>query len=605
MKYRYFAVLLVLVFVCGLVGCVGGISNSVPGTTAPGSVPPSTAQGLPSTPAATVPDTPPAVLDPDFSDMPDMYSDLAQVFLTGDTAVFAFFVAGMDAASTTLVTYDLKNDLTLGQLDLGEDTVSIFPLEDGRFAVLSHSRRTFRVFDADCDLLSETALTGIAGEIGFAGLQGHMLLLSEQSGKLVLYSLEDASWVSADLEPGVYSYVGAYDGHFLVESYAQGLISISLNGQTELLFRNGSAQVVGAAYAAGVRGDYITMLPLLGGDAFMAPAQLDGEIFAAADGVGLLSHSQSMDGTFHYYATDAMTVTAVPVGGQVVAAALRDGCAVAVIRADGSQPLEYLWLDFSDHESVPIGKDVYDSGTVNGAADLPEPSGGDETVALLRRLEQTYGVRVLYQPDVFDLEPLGYRLLPAEEAAAYEKALLLEQLLEFLPEGLLKEMAQDRPIAVYLCQELYPTAGGMHTFLDGWNVLFLTVTGSDDYFLSVAAHEMAHALELGMEASVISAWRALMPEDVQEAYQDLSLTVEYTADDRGRTPVWFLDAYSRTSEMEDRAVTFAALFDAWRDNDYSRFQYDGLKQKANCWAELLRRTYESCRGAAFPWEAHL
>lgn len=596
--------LFVVLFLSLLLGCSQSGGTSLPVTTTPSP----TGSAYDTTPT-TVPDPtePPApVLAPTFEAMPQMYTDAANVYLSGNVAIFAFITSGMDAAQTSLVTYDLAADALLGQLNLGEDVISLFPLAEGNFAVFSHMTGVFRVYDSTCALLREYAITGVEGEIGIAGLLGHTLLVSEpMTGSILLYNLESNTCTRTDLTPSVYNYIGTYSQGFLLESYDTGLMRVGTDGNWEVLYKKGSAQVLGGTYAAGVQGDYITMLPLQGGDPVMAPCQTQSEIFCAGDGVGLLSRSQNWDAsdTLYYYATDSMTVTAVPVSGQVVAATLQNGWSVAVTRSDFASPLEFTYVDFSQHSADLIGKTAYDSGILGGAEPLPEPTGSDETVALIQRFQQEYGIRLMYEPDVFDLEPLGYSLIPTDEGAFREKALLLEEFLRFLPDGLLREMGEYYPVVLYLCQDIYPTAGGMNTLLDGYNVVFISVTGSEDYFLNVAAHEMAHALERGMDGEVIAQWRALMPEDVQKAYTQLSLTVEYTPDDKGRTPVWFLDAYSRTSEMEDRAVLFAALFDAWRTGGDSRLQYDGLQAKAQCWADMLRQSYESCQGVVFPWES--
>lgn len=604
MNHKFLALFLALIF---LWGCSPATTPTAPETTAPTS-PTSEATTTPTMPSTVPPVTePPApVLAPTFDSMPQMHTDSAHVYLSDHVAIFAFITSGMDSAHTSLVTYDLVSDTVLGQLDLGDDMISLSPLDAGSFAVVSHIAKTFRVFDNTCSLIRQDTLTGIEGEVGIAGLLGNTLLVSEPiSGNILLYDLDNATCARTDLTPSIYSFIGTYSQGFLLESYDAGLIQVSADGTWKVLYKKGTAQTLCGAYAAGVRGDYITMLPLLGGDPLMAPCQTPAESFCDGDGMGLLSRSQHWDAfdTLYYYATDSMTVTAVEMTGQVVTAALCDDWAVAVTRTDYESPLEFSFVDFSQHEKELIAQSAYDSGLLNGAKPLPEPTGSTETLALIQRIHDTYGIRLVYEPDIFDLEPVGYTMTPTDEATFREKALLLEEFFRFLPEGLLQEMGESYPVVIYLCQDLHPSAGGMNTILDGYNVSFLSVTGNDDYFLGVAAHEMAHALERGMNIEVISQWRALMPQEAQNAYGQLSLTVEYTPDDKGRTPVWFLDAYGRFSEMEDRAVLFAALFDAWRGNDDSRLQYGGLKLKAQCWADMLRQSYESCRNTVFPWES--
>lgn len=609
MKKQMLVLLFTMLFLCG---CSQGSGASLPEATASA---PSSSVGITvptTTPDPTVPTTipdatepPVPVLAPAFEAMPQMCTDTADVYLSGHVAIFAFITSGMDAANTSLVTYDLLSDAVLGQLELGEDVVSLFPLQEGSFAVFSHTGGCFWVYDSTCTLLNEQMLSGIEGEVGIAGLQENTLLVSEPiTGSILLYNLNSDTCTRTSLKPSVYSYVGAYSQGFLLESYDDGLIQVGTDGSWEVLYKKGSAKVLGGTYAAGVKGDYITLLPLQGGDPVMAPCQTQSEIFCDGDGVGLLSRSQNWDtsDTLYYYATDSTTVTTVPVSGQVVAAALCGDWAVAVTRSDYGAPMAFVFVDFSQYDSELIGKTAYDSGILGGAEPLPEPAGSPETVALIQRIYDTYGIRLMYEPYIFDLEPLGFAITPTNESVFREKALLLEEFFRFLPDGLLREMGESYPVVIYLCQNVHPSAGGVNTILDGYNVSFLSVTGNDDYFLNVAAHEIAHALERGTKAEVIAQWRELMPEEIQKAYGQLSLTVEYTPDDKGRTPVWFLDAYSRTSETEDRAVLFAALFDAWRTGDYTRLQYKGLQAKAQCWADMLRQSYESCRNTIFPWE---
>lgn len=610
MMHKILSLLFVVSLLVNLAACTAQPPLTQPGssgvpfaTTGPKPTAPETTTPPPSVPETTVPIQP--VLAPNFSQMPEMYADFAQVHISDTVGIFAFMTAGMNDALTTVISYDLAEDALLGRLELGEDTVSIFPKEGGAFAVLSHTTNTYREFDSNCQPQKEISLSLLESQIGIAGLNGNILLASQlMTGTIVLYDLEAGTSLTASVPSTVYQYIGTAIDGFLLESYADGLIYLGFDGVPQILYKKGSAQVAGITYAAGIRGDYVTFLPLQSGDPLMAPCQSMGEIFVDSDGVGLLSKTQNWDApdSLFYYRTDSMTVAAIPTAGQVIGAGLRNDTAVAVIRTDYSQPLQYQYAVLSDYAQISIGKTAYDNGILNGVEPLPEPTGSEETIALIQRLQQTYGVRIAYEPELFDLEPYGYWLEYAEEADACAHALILEQFFAFLPDGLLREMSEATPLVIFLCQEVQPTAGGLHAYLDGYSVVFLSITGNADYFLSVAAHEMGHALELGVSGEVIQGWSALMPPEAESAYRNPYLTVEYTPDDKGRTPVWYLEAYSRTSEKEDRAVLFSALFDAWRTGNYSALNYDGLKQKAAYWAEMLRLSYDSCKNVRFPWE---
>lgn len=548
----------------------------------------------------------PAALDPKFVNMPEMYSDFAEVYLAEHFVIFAYIMLGMNDACIQLATYDLSTDTLLGQLDLGEGNFTILPMED-RFCVVDLNCASYRLYDSGCNLQEEALIPTVQAPLGFADLSGNTLLVSElMSGRLMLCDLAAGTTVISTLEPDTYTLVDRFDQGFLLQSYHLGLVQLGLDGNYTVLYSLAYAEVAGSTYAAGIQGDYITMLPLQGGDAVMIPSGIYAEIFIDADGSCLLSRSQHDDkpDVLQYYDTASMMVSQVQVPGSVVDAVLFEHYALVIFRQAYGARLEYTVVDFSECDPKPVHSLAYDAGILSGREPLPAPTGSDEMLALIEYYESEYGLRIIYEPDIFDVRPFGYTLIPCSEAQAFERALLLESLLKFMPNGLLKEIGEKWPVVIYLCEDIYPTAGGMHTILNGYNVIFLSVTGNDDYFLNVAAHEMCHALDIGMEQEVLTLWRQVMPENVQAAYGNLSLTVEFTPDDKGRTPVWFVDVYSRFTEREDRAVLFSRLFDAWLYDDDSILRYEGLRLKAGCWADMLRATYKSCQDYVFPWETN-
>lgn len=593
---KMFAILCLLSLLLSLWGCTTALVTSAPLAT-------DSLSATQATPPQTTAPAEPEIA-PLFECMPQTDADVAQVFFAGDAAVFVFMISGMDAAQTSIVTYDLVSDEVIAQIDLGEDIYQIFPRDNG-FAVLSLYRSIYWEYDLSCNAVVEIPISCAEGGIGMAALSGDTLLLSQiMTGQLLLLHLSDHTVLEVDLPPNIYSVVGAYGDAYLLESYEQGLHRVNMDGSAVQLYYKGSAQIVGGNVAAGIHGDYITFLPLQVGDAIMIPSVLDAEMFIFGNETALLSRSQSLNfaDVLHYYAMDSMTCVEIQAGGHVLAAAAREKGIVAVIRKGEDQPLTCVWLPMKDAQWMPITTMAYDSGILNGGQPLPEPTGSERMISLIRRYEEEYGVRVVYEPGIFDVEDFGYELVPCTEDVAYERALLLENLLQFLPQGLFKEMGQQWPVVIYLCESIYPTAGGMQTVVDGYNVMFLSVTGNDAYFLNVAAHEMGHALDIGMSYEVLSGWMALMPQQVQDAYQHRDLTVEYTPDDKGRTPVWFVDVYGRFSEREDRAVLFSHLFNDWLTGEDTVLQYDGLRIKADYWAQMLRMTYTSCADYIFPWE---
>ncbi len=95
----------------------------------------------------------------------------------------------------------------------------------------------------------------------------------------------------------------------------------------------------------------------------------------------------------------------------------------------------------------------------------------------------------------------------------------------------------------------------------------------------MASHELAHAPEHGIAPSDLDGWAKMQLPEVLAAYDNRYLTVEYTADNKGRTSVWFTDAYGRTNAMEDRATVFEEMYTAWASGDTSSLDYEDLRKK--------------------------
>lgn len=547
-------------------------------------------------------------LAPDFSEMPETNADFCDIVIADNVALFAASVSGMDSSSTELISYDLAEDKLLSTLDLGDDVISVFSYGEN-FAVLSHVSKTLTFYGKDLTVLSQSTVNGLQGEIGIACLNGEKLLASSiENGEIYIFDVESQSTIKSNAQSAPYQIVGNTENGFVLDGYDKGLINVSFDGNTSVLYKKGSAAVANDKYLAGVKGDYITLLPIeSGNDTVIALQTGVAERFCSAAGNNLLSHSQTDDcrDELYFYSTQNMTVSKFQTEKKVISAALLDNYAVAAVTENFGEKLEFIFVDFSETATEKIGSSAYDEDVLNGREPLPQPNGSEEALALINRYQQDYGVRVMWSEGFFDLESLGYTLTPTTEEKAMEKAILLEELLKFLPKGLLEEISKTTPVVIYLCEDVYPTAGGMNTVYGGYNILFLSVNGNDDYFLGVAAHEMGHALERNMAMEMVDGWRNLMPEEVREAYDNLYLTVEYTPDGKGNTPVWFIDAYGRTNEMEDRAIVFAYIFEAYYSGENSVFAYEGIMTKAKYWETMLEETYDCCKDITFAWEGKL
>ena len=539
-----------------------------------------------------------ASINPTFSAMPKKTQPLAEVyFLTEKVALFEFISPGMDSASVEVVCYDLGTDTLLGELNLGESLADVFPLDSG-FAVIDYNNKRYTTYNTACVEQSATTLA-FEGSVGSANLNQNKLLLSDLgTGRFYIYDLITNTATPADETLGAaeFTWAGNHKDSFLLYNYTSGLFAVTTDGKKEFITATAqSVQIAGETYIGGVVGDYAVFRSLIGAEAEMTLVRGENENFLSAFENALLSSSNGDTGALHYYDLDRRTVADKTVNGYIVDAALWDTASVAVINIEG-EGLGYLYLDFANISSEGLDAATYDKMVIDNLRPLPEVSG------VAAEVFETYGITIIDEHDFFDMAPYGYTITAASATEVADRTELIKDFLDYFPKGIFKELGTKAPVVIVLCEELGGNAGGLNTLIDGYNVSFLSVTGNGDYFCGIAAHELAHTIERGVSLTDLDAWAALQPTEVQQAYSNLSLTVEYTADDKGKTPVWFTDAYGRTNAMEDRATVFEEMYTAWATGDSSSLNYDGLKKKVAFWSSMLRNNFSCCSDADFTWD---
>lgn len=537
--------------------------------------------------------------NPTFSAMPQKHQPLAEVYHMNENAVlFKFITPGMDSSLTELVCYDISSDSLLGELDLGEGWIDIFTLDDG-FAVLDYNNKTYTAYSGAC-LEKYIVALSFDGNIGSAALNGDSLLLSDlRTGGYYVYDLTDGASVPVDetISAAEYTWAGNHNEAFLLYSYNDGMFTVTADGKSKFVSATAqSVQEAGDTYIAGVVGDYAVFRSLTDAAAEMLPLRGNTESFSSSYGNCFLSNSADDTGALHYYDLNRRTVTDYKASGYVMDAALWGTSAVMIMHDDQSG-FTYGYVDFASLTSMGLDAATYDKTVIDNLRPLPQVSG------VASEILNTYGVSVIGEHDFFDMEPYGFTITAAASDQIAYRTEQLQDFLTYFPEGIFKELSTKAPVVIVLCNELGGNAGGLNTLIDGYNVSFLSVTGSDEYFNGVAAHELAHAIERGVSLSDLDAWTAMQPAEVQSAYGNLSLTVEYTADDKGKTPVWFTDAYGRTNAMEDRATVFEDMYDAYVTGDVSSLSYEGLEQKVAFWSRMLRNNFACCADVSFPWDS--
>lgn len=543
-------------------------------------------------------------LNPTFAAMPEKKQTMAQVYRVGDSVVLGvFIVPGMDVSAAELVSYDLASDTLLGELDLGETNKSILPLEDS-FAVLEYATKTYTVYNTACEVQSSVTLA-FDGEIGSAAQNGDKLLLSDmRTGRNAIYHLPTHTSTSVDetLNVAMTNCVGNHKDGFVVQSYEHGLLIVEPDGTVQTVRKvSDGIQMAGTTYAGGVVGDYTLFHSLAGGESVMIPSRGVAETFCSADGNRLLSISDGADdgtgGRLHYYDLQRRTVTDYVVDGYAVDAVLFGSYAVLAVHEDFASPITLAFVDLAALPAVSMDAAAYDADAVAGRKPLPAVSG------VAAEIKETYGVTVIGDVDFFDLSVFGYTATPASADRIAELLDDVKDVLAFFPAGIFKEIGEKTPVVIVLCEWLGNGADGINTVLDGYNVSYVCVTGNDDYVESTAAHEMAHAVERQIATALLDGWVSMQPAEVQAAYGNLYLTVEFTADDKGRTPVWFVNgAYGRSEPIEDRATLFAKMYDCYVEGNSAALNYDGLKQKVAYWGRMLRETYDCCADGTFAWD---
>lgn len=592
MLKRCMTLLTVLCLLLSLAACGGKESAATPTTTAKTT---STTTVTPDEPA-------PPVLNPTFSAMPQKKQTMAQVYRVGDSVVLGIFIVpSMDVSATELVSYDLASDTLLGELDLGESHKSILPLEDS-FAVLEYATKTYTVYNTACEVQSTVTLA-FEGEISAAAQNGDRLLLSDMRGGHVVYHLPTHTSTPVDekLNGAMARCLGTHKNGFVMEIYDKGLLIVAADGTVQTVRKvSYGIQVAGTTYAGGVVGDYTLFHSLIGGESLMSSNRGEAEMFCSADGDRLLSISDDANGTnshLHYYDLQRRTVIDYAVDGLVVDAVLFGSYAVMAVHDDFIAPITLAFVDLAALPAVDMGAGAYDADAVAGRQPLPQVSG------VAAEIKETYGVTVISDVDFFNVSEFGYTPLAATDKQVADRLDEVKDVLSFFPAGIFKEIGEKTPVVIVLCAELGKGADGINSLMDGYNVSYVCVTGNDDCVESTIAHELAHAIERQVSYELLDGWVSMQPAEVQAAYGNLYLTVEFTADDKGRTPVWFVNgAYGRSEPIEDRATLFAVMYECYVTEDNAALNYDGLKKKVAYWGEMLRETYDCCDGVTFAWD---
>ncbi|MDD4079942.1 MAG: hypothetical protein PHP02_00835 [Eubacteriales bacterium] len=276
----------------------------------------------------------------------------------------------------------------------------------------------------------------------------------------------------------------------------------------------------------------------------------------------------------------------------------------------------YLWDYRQSPHSAPAGMA---QTTISGLR--------EENDALASLIEE-YGIRVnIRQAGARFVNDTYYGQVLDEEPALAVSLMSIKEQLDRLPPGMLQETLTPGydHLAVYLSGPI-GTRGVDGLIAPGG---FASMHGNERYIALGGARSLAHELmhlfedRLAMPAETVgrdllSDWIFLCPPGAENSgfyydYHDedgLELSdTRYTFDDpeawENPEDAWFIDAYSRTFPLEDRARIFESLFLAG-DELPEAFNSPHIMRKAQYLCAILRERYESLKDAPpLYWERHI
>lgn len=545
------------------------------------------------------------VYNTSFSGMPNISSDNVTAYVAGDTVIFESINSGLDSFTAQLVSYSLKEDKVLGQVNLGEGNFQISLIEDG-FIVFDLMKGSADYYDNACSKTDSVTVFNV-NTLHFAKASSdgkYILAQNYSNGELLVYNTEtkrtstlnkDIIVEKAEYHDGKFYLMGT--GAYVLEPENNHFYSLSDKLRT---------YDVGKEYVFGNNGSYIVLLSTQKSDDKMINIdERQGYLIDAGDyGCVTADYADNKSQTV-FYDIENSCFAQFSTEGMISCVEQISKNSAIVVTKNSDNIFEYSLLDISKLKKNDLKTELLSQDAIDGVIEIPDYSGGAKTVELTGRLVDDYGVRVMYGEDIFNTNDLGYEIAGTDEATAYDYMLKLEDYFNYYPKGMLKEAGLGRPLVIYLCDKIANNIAGLSAYTQGYNIIYMQVGGKDEYFFSSLTHEMGHALENGIDAELIAGWTELMPAEVIKAYGDGidGISVEYTPDDKGKTPVWFRDVYGRSNEKEDRATIFQGMYDSYVENDEGIFKYDGLNKKKDYWSYMLRETFESCKDVKkFNWD---
>ncbi len=550
------------------------------------------------------------------------YAEMVEADISGDVIRFEYIAPGLYTSSVKVVTYSLTEDKILGSIALPENVSSTGPLDGGGFYALSLITDEVFLYDKYCAVTYHKEKSGSSILWNNASVSGdgkYMLYNRAIDGRLVLYAFSTGSSVEIGSESGSFVPLGYDGGYFYVRNYEKGVMRVSAEKQTlEQVYNGEDIALITTGYASDVKNNYLTLTEFNNREnRRMAPVTIDGE-YPVAFRNGLLATDLRNDGrnVMRVYDWNKSVVSpAISVPGYVQKLLFCDKMLLIISHETETASLKYYLYDLTqsaDYESVAV---VPADNAILNYEHIPEWQGDAATIALAQKTLDTYGVRVFYGADDFNLANFSYDQESVGEEEKYAKMLALYDFLEYFPEGMLAEISGGGETWIYMCGKLKNrfTGGYVSAFALQYvkhPFIAIDVIGSDEIFCETMIHEFSHLIDYRVDIEWLNGWINLMPEDIAEKAYANSYTAatdnSYTPYNDGKTEVWFYSHYSKTFPTEDRAVIFQKMYVSDQEGEltYEFKNHENLRKKAEYYAAMLRDNFESCKNAeVLPWES--
>lgn len=525
--------------------------------------------------------------------------------------------------------------------DVGYDFIAGF-LADGRPYTIDSYSKQLVIYDAA--LQAQTTFTPPKGDNYFSPYvdpSGERLWLAEIDNQTVK-GFDVGSGEEQTLRcalPGSWmfsSFAGTQDGQLLAvftDNQGHGALHAYDPETDKLTLRpvlNYFSYYLGDGMGWRVKESTALFYPLLGGEQMRRAGLWRTEEYPIVilDSLVLSSHGQTSELRLYDLERDLLLAALAPPGA--VSGARYD---IAALSAAG-----FVVLSSSNDDDLKIRFYVwrYTQTLLDQPAGVVTTSMVEilqENDLLAKEVEETYGVKVYLRQEGHNFSnTIYYGILCDDELTIAEGLKNLQAFLAVLPPNLLTaSLINDYTgLGFYLSGPILPRgtegisyAAGLAS--DHEKERYIIFDAFDDGMASTLAHEFMHLLEDQLAEKDIASGRDLLGGFEQlsplgyknggynygyhdaDGYQLTDPEFTWEADYAAKQPqrVWYIDSYSRSYPLEDRARIFEKLFTAG-DGLPPAFQSPHLMAKAKYLCALIRVAFpELSSGPAPIWEKHI